>query len=36
MLLVGESGVEVERFADFHLYVENLVRYHVPSCHTPI
>jgi len=35
-LLVGKSGVGVERFVDFHLQVENLIRYPVPSHHTPI
>jgi hypothetical protein len=34
--LVGKSGVGVERFIDFHLCVENLLRYHVPLHHTPI
>jgi len=35
-LLVGKSGLGVERFVDFHLHVKNLIRYHVPSHHTPI
>jgi hypothetical protein len=35
-MLIGKIGVGVERFVDFHLHVENLVRYHVPSHHTPI
>ena len=26
----------MERFVDFHLHVEILIRYHVPSQHTPI
>jgi len=34
--LVGESGVGVERFVDFHLHVENFIRYRVPSRHSPI
>ena len=35
-MLVGKSGVGVERFENIHLHVENLIRYHVPSHHTPI
>jgi len=26
----------VERFVDFRLHVENLIRYRVPSHHTPL
>ena len=32
----GKSGVGMERFVDFHLRVEKLTRYYVPSHHTPI
>jgi len=34
--LVGKSGVGVERFVDFHLQGENLIRCHVPSHHSAI
>ena len=34
--MVGKSGIGVERFVDFHLHVEKLIRYHVPSHHTAI
>ena len=34
--LVGKSGVGVERLVYFHLHVENLIMYHVPSHDTPI
>ena len=34
--LVGKIGVGVEVCVDFHLHVENLIRYHVPSHHTPM
>jgi hypothetical protein len=35
-LLVGKSGVGVERFVDCHFHVEKLIIYHVPSLYTPV
>jgi len=33
-LLLGKIGEGMERCVDFHLHVENLIRYHVPAHHT--